>query len=425
MDRAGFPRQSARLRRVADVADYVGSQCFRTGPPGTVGVEVEWLTIDVREPHRRVHPQRCQAALADIPELPGGSRISYEPGGQLELSSLPWPDLGGCVQALDRDIAAVVSVLARKGIGLVGLGADPIRPPDRVLDTPRYTAMEAYFALNGAAGRIMMCCTASTQVNVEAGPESEWRRRWELAHVLGPMLVAAFANSPMLGGRVTGWRSTRQAIWAVLGPARIQPARPLGQRDPVAAWTSYALSARMMLRRQRDGGYRPVLDGSTFADWLGGPLRRSRPGIDDLALHLTTLFPPIRPRGWLEFRMIDAQPAAYWAVPAAVVTALLDDPQAGELAHAVCEPVAGEWLAAARDGLAHPGLAIAAARCLDLTLQALPRLGNSVVTNAVQSFAEQYTWVGRCPADDLIGPSDAKGPPLTRRDDLREVMLLP
>lgn len=152
-----------------------------------------------------MHPQRCQAALADIPELPVGNRISYEPGGQLELSSLPWPDLGGCVQRLDRDIAAVVGLLA-----------------------------------------------ASTQVNLEAGPESQWRR-WELARVLGPMLVAAFANSPMLGGRITGWRSTRQAIWSALGPARIQRARPLGQRDPVAAWTSYALSARMMLRRQQYG----------------------------------------------------------------------------------------------------------------------------------------------------------------------------
>lgn len=147
------------------------------------------------------------------------------------------------------------------------------------------------------------------------------------------------------------------------------------------------------------------------ADYVGTQcFRAGAPGtvgveVEWLTIDVRELFPPIRPRGWLEFRMIDAQPAAYWAVPAAVVTALLDDPQAGELAHAVCEPVAGEWLAAARDGLAHPGLAIAAARCLDL--QALPRLGNSAVTNTVRSFAEQYTWVGRCPADDLIGPRPA------------------
>ncbi|MDQ2710320.1 MAG: hypothetical protein M3Z25_23050 [Actinomycetota bacterium] len=61
------------------MTDYVGTQCFQMGAPGTVGVEVEWLTVDVLEPRRRVHPRRCQAALADLTELPGGSRISYEP----------------------------------------------------------------------------------------------------------------------------------------------------------------------------------------------------------------------------------------------------------------------------------------------------------------------------------------------------------
>jgi len=280
MDSAPFPRQSARLRGVADVVDHVASHCFRVGVPGTVGVETEWLTVDRREPRRRVHPQRCRGALADLLELPGGSRLSYEPGGQIELSSLPWPDLDSCVRAVDSDIAAVVGILGAEGIGLVGLGADPIRSAARVVEDSRYTSMEAYFDLTGAAGRAMMCSTASTQVNVEAGPESQWSRRWERAHVLGPMLVAEFANSPMLGDHITGWRSTRQAIWSVIDPSRAQPARRIGHRDPVDAWSSYALSARTMLRRGRNGDCRPVLDGSTFADWVAGssPAEDRRPG---------------------------------------------------------------------------------------------------------------------------------------------------
>jgi glutamate--cysteine ligase len=134
----------------------------------------------------------------------------------------------------------------------------------------------------------------------------------------------------------------------------------------------------------------------TFREWLtdGGP------DVTDLAYHLTTLFPPVRPQGWLELRMIDALPEPYWPVPIAVVTALIDDPVAADLAAEAAEPAADRWHAAARDGLSDPALARAARRCFAAALDALPRLGAAALVPLVADYADRFIVRGRCPADE-------------------------
>ena len=150
--------------------------------------------------------------------------ITTEPGGQLELSSAPATSLGGCVTAAADDLAALRDVVRAAGLTLSGDGIDPIRPPRRVLDLPRYAAMEEFFDRRGPWGRVMMCNTASVQVCLDAGHENGgaagYRSRWQLLHAIGPVLVAAFANSPRRQGRASGWRSTRQAVWSRLDPGR-------------------------------------------------------------------------------------------------------------------------------------------------------------------------------------------------------------
>ena len=170
-----------------------------------------------------------------------------------------------------------------------------------------------------------------------------YRWRWRLAHHIGPVLVAAFANSPLRQGRPSGWRSTRQEVWAHLDPGRTLP--PPDDGDPRDAYATYALDAELMLIR-RDGGPSWVAPrGLTFRGWLRGELGSERPPtIDDLTYHLSTLFPPVRPRGHLELRMIDAQCGDGWIVPAALAWALLEDPRAADTAMAAAEPL---W--------AHPG----------------------------------------------------------------------
>lgn len=369
-----------------DVYEHVSGVCFKTGPPGQVGAETEWFVIDRRAPDRHVPIGRLGTAMETAGPLPAGSRITYEPGGQLELSSLPQRGVMAAHAALAADLAHVGDGLAREGLLLAGHGIDPRTgcKPFFQLNEGRYRCMRAYF---GDAGLAMMCATASIQVCLDIGAdEKEATRRWRLVHALGPVLAAAFANSPMGGSR-----SSRQVIWEGLDPGRTAP---VAGEDPVSAWAGYALDARVMLLR--DGW---VADpGMTFREWLA----TGRPDVTDLAYHLTTLFPPVRPQGWLELRMIDALPEPYWPVPIAVATALLDDPRAADIAAEAAEPAADRWRQAARDGLADPVLARAARRCFDAARDALARLGAAPLIPLVDDYTERFIARARCPADDSL-----------------------
>ena len=186
-------------------------------------------------------------------------------------------------------------ILARHGLTAVPVALDPVRPARRLLRTPRYDAMQDYFDRRGESGLTMMTGTAAVQINLDAGADAvDVARRWSLLHAVGPALVAAFANSPLHLGRVTGWKSTRQRVVSTMDPTR--GAAPRGP-DPVTAWAEYALDAPvMMCRREGDWLAAP---GFTFRDWVGGITGFAPPTDDDLAYHLTTLFPPVRPRaGW-------------------------------------------------------------------------------------------------------------------------------
>ncbi|WP_328726934.1 ergothioneine biosynthesis glutamate--cysteine ligase EgtA [Streptomyces sp. NBC_00259] len=397
-----------------DAEDLLRCICFKTGPPRTVGVELEWLVHDQHLPHLPVAATRLDRAFAGLRTLPLASALTFEPGGQLELSSPPAASLMECIDSTSADLAAVRTALAGSGLALTGLGHDPWLPPRRLLLEPRYDAMEACLDRTGPAGRSMMCSSASVQVCLDAGFEVPGPlglgRRWQLAHLLGAVLVGAFANSPSGAGRPTGWKSTRQALWAELDPRRALAPSP--DAPPREAWATHVLDTPVMCIRAQEGPW-PVPERLTFREWIrsGAPRPPSRA---DLEYHITTLFPPVRPRGHLELRMIDAQSGEDgWRVPLAVTMALFDDPEAAETAYRTVKPLAETagplpaprnplWQDAARFGLAEPELHSAAVTCFAVALDALPRLGASTaVQDAVAAFHDRYVLPGRCPADDF------------------------
>ncbi|MET8679309.1 ergothioneine biosynthesis glutamate--cysteine ligase EgtA [Streptomyces sp. NPDC004647] len=419
-------QRTSRARALTEAASlaHVQGICFKTGPPSRLGVELEWLVRDLHDPSHPVEPDRHSAAVAALRSLPLRSPLTFEPGGQLELSPPPAGSLTECVEQAGADLAVVRASLRAHGLSLVGHGHDPHHPPRRLLTEPRYDAMEAYFDRGGPAGRSMMCCSASVQVCLDAGYEEPgplgFGRRWRLAHLLGAVLVAAFANSPLREGRPTGWRSTRQAVWAELDPAR--SLAPVPGRDPRADWAGYVLGAPLMCVR-RDEGPWTVPRGVTFRDWIrGGATGGLRPPtLEDLDYHITTLFPPVRPRGHLELRMIDAQPGEDgWMVPLAVTSALFDDGEASEAVYRAVKPLAETagfepapsnplWRAAARHALTDPELHATAVTCFAAAQEALPRLGASpAVQTAVADFTDRYVARGRCPADDVLDPISGK-----------------
>ncbi|WP_369251007.1 ergothioneine biosynthesis glutamate--cysteine ligase EgtA [Streptomyces sp. R41] len=406
----------------AEVEALVRGICFKTGPPRYLGVEVEWLVHELRLPQLPVPPARLEAAYAALRALPLRSALTVEPGGQLELSSAPAASLMECIRSVSADLDAVRATLRESGLGLSGYGHDPWNPPSRFLHEPRYDAMERYLDRAGPEGRAMMCSSASVQVCLDAGYEEPGPlghgRRWWLAHQLGAVLVAAFAHSPLAQGRHTGWRSTRQSLWAAMDPGR-SSAPPLGA-EPRAAWARRVLDAPVMCVRAPDGSPWGVPEGMTFREWTrsGTPPDRA-----DLDYHLTTLFPPVRPRGHLELRMIDAQPGDDgWIVPLAVTAALFDDAEAAEIAYRTVKPLAERadslpapcnplWQEAARNGLADPELREAAVTCFAAAAEALPRLGaTTAVLDAVAEFTDRYVARGRCPADDLLSQLHRQSP---------------
>ncbi len=130
----------------------------------------------------------------------------------------------------------------------------------------------------------------------------------------------------------------------------------------------------------------------------------------DLLLHLSTLFPPVRPRGWFEVRYLDNQPFRWWPVPMAVLTALVEDPAASVAALEACRGL-DDWTAAARDGLAAPGLHAAALACFDAALPALVRLGEHPdLIDLVADFRDTYVSPGRARPTTLWRFRDARFP---------------
>lgn len=398
------------LRSRAEAEAYVASVCFKHGPPRLVGVELEWLLHAPDDPGAPVTVPALVAALgphaphtldphSPAAPLPEGSGVTVEPGGQVEIASPPLADVGALTAAVAADARTLHARLATHGLVPLSRAADGLRPPHRILDVPRYRAMEQAFDRIGAYGRSGMCSTAAVQVCLDAGDGDGLVRRWTALHALGPVLLAAFANSPRLHGRRTGWKSSRMACWLALDPVRTAPPRLTDLADPAAGWARRVLSTPLLCVR-RSGGSWSVPGGITFADWIDGAVTPS-PTTADLDYHVTTLFPPVRPHGHLEARYVDMQPGQRWALPLAVLAAVLSDPVVTDRALEVCEPATGRWEAGARHGLADRVLARAAARVFDLACSRLPAVGApGWVQELLDDHTDRYVLRGRCPADD-------------------------
>jgi glutamate--cysteine ligase len=391
----------SELTSSPDAAQYIADGCLTDGPLGRVGLELEAHCFDPADPYRRPSWNEITEVLGLLPPLPGGSAVTVEPGGAVELSGPPEVDAVAAVGAMNSDQAVLRKGFANVGLGLVFLGADPLRPPKRINPGARYRAMEQFFAASesGEAGASMMTSTASVQVNLDAGPQAGWAARVRLAHALGPTMIAIAANSPMLGGEFSGWVSTRQRVWGQMDSARCGPILGASGDDPGTDWARYALKAPVMLVNNPDApDCAAVTHWVPFADWADGRvlLGDRRPTIADLAYHLTTLFPPVRPRQWLEIRYLDSMPDAFWPAVVFTLVALLDDPAAADIAAEAVEPVATAWDNAARLGLCDRRLYEAANRCVAVAAEKAPAELDDAMERLVR-----YVEKGRCPGDDF------------------------
>jgi glutamate--cysteine ligase len=398
MTSAAISAAQAEMADSSAAAQYIADGCLVDAPLGSVGLELEGHCHDPADPYRRPSWDEISEVLKALSPLPCGSKVTVEPGGAVELSGPPADGAVAAIEAMNRDQAVLRPAFADAGLGLVFLGADPVRRPKRINPGGRYRAMEHFFraSRSGAAGAAMMTSTASIQVNLDAGPQDGWAARVRLAHALGPTMIAIAANSPMLGGEFTGWVSTRQRVWGQMDSARCGPILGASGDDPGTDWARYALKAPVMLVHNPDAV--AVTHWVPFADWVDGRvlLGDRRPTIADLEYHLTTLFPPVRPRQWLEIRYLDTVPDAFWPAVVFTLVALLDDPVAADIAAEAVEPVATAWDIAARVGLGDRRLYEAANKCVVVAAERAPAGLADAMQRLVRSVEQ-----GRCPGDDF------------------------
>lgn len=394
----------------AQAEGYVASVCFKHGPPRKLGLELEWPVNDARAPSAPVGADHLADALGphapttirpDSPQLPlpAGGLVTVEPGGQVEISTPPATSLPQLIDRTCRDIHTLEALLTDAGLRLEHSGTNPVRRPRRLLRTPRYDAMQRAFDEHGPAGALMMTTTAALQISLDAGTAAQSGTRWRALHEIGPPLLAAFANSPVLAGERVGAVSERTMIWFGTGPTSDTPACPDGV-DPARRWAAHAVAAPVVAIRRATGDWRPP-PGLTFGDWADGALG-SPPTTDDLDYHLTTLFPPVRPRGHLEVRYLDQQPRDGWQLPLAVLAGLLADDDTTGRARELAAPVTGCWQEAAHDGLRHAGLRTAAGALLRLATDRLDGTVAPELLTRLDDLIDRRVRHGRCPADDLI-----------------------
>ena len=361
----------------------MASVCFKHGPPRLLGIELEWTVHHADDPRRPLDPEVLSAALGlhapnslvpDGPHrpLPHGSAVTVEPGGQVEISSLPSPSMRSLFTAIAADSDHLAQRLRSAGLVLGQQGTDPWRPPSRLLQLPRYAAMERAFNRVGPDGRFMMCSTAGVQVCLDAGEPHRIVPRWTAVHALGPVMVAMFGNSPRLGGERTGWASTRSRVQLRTDPPRSLP-EPI-TRDPAHSWAARTLDASVVcLRRTGEDWSAPP--GVSFAQWIDGACGRP-PTRDDLDYHLSTMFTPVRPRGYLEVRYLDTQPGQDWMLAAGAVIALFRRETAVDEVLDLTRSAAGRWMSAARYGLDDPVLAAAARDISELACREIDAAGD-------------------------------------------------
>ena len=374
------------VRGCATIADVraAADAAFQPSDHVRIGAEVEWLVYRRDDLTSPVTADETASTAAG--ELPAGGVITIEPGGQLEVSTRPFdsPDL--LIDAIATDAATLVERFARRELVLVNLGYDPIRPPTRTLDVARYIEMDRYFRARSPAGVQMMNATASLQLNIDFGSDPE--KTWRCAHSIAPILLAAFANSPTADGRTFSTASRRQLVWEATDPCRTA----FAPSDP-NAWVDYVLDAQVMTRHGR-----AQVDDLTMRAWLAS---NDLPTLVEVDFHATTLFPPLRPRGFLELRMIDAVPPLGRTAAIGTVWALLTDEAAGALAAAAVAPHRGLWERSLEYGIGHPQVATTTSDCLSIAADAL-ELRHPDVADGCRAWSSSLTPAAAASADAVV-----------------------
>ena len=241
-----------------------------------------------------------------------GQSVTLEPGGQFELSGAPLETIHETCVEVNTHLKQVKEIGTEIGSGMLGLGFNPkwSRADVTVMPKGRYGIMKAYMPLKGTLGLDMMLRTCTVQVNLDFASEADMVKKFRVSLALQPVATALFANSPFTEGKPNGFMSYRSHVWTDTDPDRCG-ILPFVFEDGMSfeRYADHVLDVPMYFV-YRDGTYRDV-SGQSFRDFLDGKLPAlpgEKPTLRDWEDHMTTLFPEVRMKRFLEMRGADGGP---------------------------------------------------------------------------------------------------------------------
>ncbi len=335
------------IERPDQLAEYLASGC-KPIEEWRIGTEHEKFGYckDTLKPLPYDGPRSIKAMLEGLRDMFGwspihegthiiglelkGANISLEPGGQLELSGAPLATIHQTCDEVNEHLREVKAVADQIGARFIGLGTAPIWTQDEMPMMPkgRYKLMNDYMDKVGTLGKQMMYRTCTVQVNLDFASEADMVKKFRVGLALQPVATALFANSPFLDGKPNGHKSWRSRIWRDLDPARTGML-PFVFEDGFGfqRYVDYALDVPMYFV-YRNGTYIDAR-GQSFRDFMAGRLPAlpgQIPTLSDWADHLTTIFPEVRIKKFMEMRGADGGPwRRICALPAFWVGLLYDD----------------------------------------------------------------------------------------------------
>jgi glutamate--cysteine ligase len=290
-------------------------------------------------------------ALIGLADPRGGGAISLEPGGQFELSGAPLLDAHETARELNDHLTELGAVAREIGVKFLDLGSSPkwSRTQTPVMPKQRYEIMARYMPQVGSRGLDMMFRTATVQVNLDFVSEADMVKKMRVGLALQPIVTALFANSPFLDGAPTGRLSERSFIWRDTDPDRTGML-PFAFESGFGfeQYVDYALDVPMYFVKR--GDFYHDVAGASFRDLLAGKLPQlpgERAVLSDWANHLSTIFPEVRLKTYLEMRGADVGPRDHMIAMAALFAGLYYDESALDEAYELVKP----WKAGAREAL--------------------------------------------------------------------------
>ena len=238
--------------------------------------------------------------------------ISLEPAGQLELSGAPLENLHQTCNETGRHLQQVKAIGKKTGTGFLGMGMwpDKARAELPIMPKGRYRIMLDHMPRVGDLGLDMMLRTCTIQVNLDYASEADMAQKFRVGLALQPLATALFANSPFTEGKPNGYQSFRSHIWSDTDPHRTGML-PFVFEDGFGyeRYAEYMLDVPMYFVF-RDGKYIDAA-GLSFRDFLKGNLSvlpGEKPTMSDWTDHLSTAFPEVRLKSFLEMRGADGGP---------------------------------------------------------------------------------------------------------------------